>query len=43
MAYPTRDNPVIIKDNYIWSYHPKYLRMSKNEYIVKDKIKRLIK
>lgn len=43
MNYPTSTNPVIVNDNYIWTYHPKYLRISKNEEIVKDKIKRLIK
>ena len=43
MAYPTSDNPVIIKDNYIRTYHPNNLRIRKNENEVKDKIKSLIK
>ncbi len=43
MDYPNSNNPVIIKDNYIWTYHPMYLRQSKNEEIVKEKIKELIK
>lgn len=43
MDYPKYYNPVVCQENYIWSYHPKYLRMSKNEDVVKEKIKELIK
>lgn len=43
MDYPSSSNPVIINDNYIWTYHPNYLRKSSKEEIVKDKIKSLIK
>ena len=43
MDYPSSNNPIIIKDNYIWTYHPMYLRQSKNEEYVKEKIKELTK
>ena len=38
---PTKENPVVIKDNYIWSYYPNYLRKSNNEEKVLTKIKEL--
>lgn len=43
LDYPTKSNPVVIKDNIIWTYHPLFLKRSKLENNVKDEIKRLIK
>ena len=43
IEYPISTNAITIKDNYIWTYHPNYLRKSKKEKEVKEKIKRLIK
>ena len=38
---PTKENPIVIKDEYMWSYHPNYLRKSGNEAKVLKKIKEL--
>ena len=42
VEYPSFNNPVNINNNYIWTYHPQYLRMSKNEEFVLNKIKKKI-
>ena len=36
---PTNNEPIVISDNYIWTYHPKYLRFSGKENMVLSKIK----